>query len=272
MKVFIVILAILAIGLGVALFKRHTEAVQEKQNDVKQIVRFSNEVVETRTKLDEQEKVNLQLNTNLNLTVQSLAAKSNESVRLANELEKTRAQAKADAEAAEAAHKAEMAKSQAKIDEMTRQIDGQTKQLTDLNSAIDGLSKQITDTERKLAASEGDREFLLKELKRLQAEKADLEKQFNDLAQLRSQISKLRDEMAVARRLQWIRDGLYGRTEQKGAEKLLLGITPAGSQAPPPGFDLNVELRQDGTTKVNPPATNRPAATNRPPVPPPAPK
>jgi len=266
MKVLIVILVVLTLGLGVAFYMRHTEAVKEKDNDVKQINNLSNQVVETRSKLDEQEKVNLELNTNLNLTVQSLAAKSNESVRLAAELEKTRNDAKAAAEAAEAQHKAEMAKSQAKIDELGKQIDDQTKQLTDLNSAINGLSKQIVETERKLAASEGDREFLLKELKRMQAEKSELEKQFNDLALLRAQISKLRDEMQVARRLQWIRDGLYGKQDQKGAEKMLLGITPPGSKETRPGFDLNVELRQDGSAKVNPPATNKP------PPPPPAPK
>jgi len=100
----------------------------------------------------------------------------------------------------------------------------------------------------------------------MQAEKSELEKQFNDLALLRAQISKLRDEMQVARRLQWIRDGLYGKQDQKGAEKMLLGITPPGSKETRPGFDLNVELRQDGSAKVNPPATNKP------PPPPPAPK
>jgi len=65
--------------------------------------------------------------------------------------------------------------------------------------------KHRADTERKLAASEGDREFLLAELKRLQAEKVDLERQFNDLALLRDQIRKLKDELSIASRLEWIR-------------------------------------------------------------------
>jgi chromosome segregation ATPase len=118
--------------------------------------------------------------------------------------------------------------------------------MTDLNTAIDELERQIAETERKLTASEGDREFLLAELKRLQTEKADLERQFSDLALLRDQIRKLKDELSIARRLEWIRRGLYG-SEHKGAEKLQPGFA-----TPPGDADLEVEIRQDGESKVVP--------------------
>ncbi len=48
------------------------------------------------------------------------------------------------------------------------------------------------------------------------AEKAELERQFNDLAVLRAQVSKLKEELSVARRLEWIRQGLFASTEQRG--------------------------------------------------------
>jgi hypothetical protein len=116
----------------------------------------------------------------------------------------------------------------------------------------------ISDTEKKLAASEGDREFLLKELKRLQAEKAELERQFNDLSVLRTQVAKLKEELSISRRLEWIRMGIYGAQSQKGAERLL-SSTPA---LPRTNFNLNVELKQDGSANVISPAvTNRAAAT-----------
>ena len=86
------------------------------------------------------------------------------------------------------------------------------------------------------------------------AEKAELERQFSDLALLRDQIRKLKDELSIARRLEWIRRGLYG-PEPKGTEKLQPGFAaPAGGT----NFDLNVEIRQDGGAKVLPPPTNAP--------------
>jgi hypothetical protein len=128
------------------------------------------------------------------------------------------------------------------------------------------LTTQIEETKRKLTASEGEKGFLEKELKRLMAEKAELEKQFNDLAVLRAQVSKLKEELSVARRLDWIRQGLFASTDQKGAQKLMQG--PAASSqakpAPKPSYDLNVEVSADGSVKVIPPLTNRPAATNPP--------
>ena len=66
------------------------------------------------------------------------------------------------------------------------------------------------------------------------AEKAELERQFNDLAVLRAQVSKLKEELSVARRLEWIRQGLFASTEQRGAQKLMQGLrrlAGQGSQA-----------------------------------------
>jgi chromosome segregation ATPase len=253
MKALIVILLVCSILLGIAWMKRHNQAVQEKQEDLAVITELSNRVEETRSSLDEQQTVNAHLKQDLKKTQLQLTNKVNEATRLTTELAEAQAQSKANAEAYQAAQ-AENAKRQTKIDALSQQIDTQTQQLTDLNSAIKGLNDQIASTETKLAASEGDREFLLKELKRMQTEKADLERQFNDLAMLRSQISKLREELSIAKRIEWIRSGLYGSAERKGAEQLLLGNTPPPTR---PGFDLNVEIRQDGAATVN---TNKPGS------------
>jgi len=112
---------------------------------------------------------------------------------------------------------------------------------------------QIADTEKKLLASEGDREFLLKELKRLQVEKADLERQFNDLSALRTQVAKLKEELSIARRLEWIRMGIYGIQEKKGAERLMAGNPPPARGS---NYNLNVELKQDGGAVIVPRQTN----------------
>ena len=96
------------------------------------------------------------------------------------------------------------------------------------------------------------------------AEKAELEKQFNDLTVLRAQVSKLKEELSVARRLEWIRQGLFASTDQRGAQKLMQGAAATPAKAPKPTYDLNVEVSADGSVKVIPPLTNRPAATNPP--------
>jgi len=238
MKAATIILIALALALGAAMLVQHNKAVEQKNTDVAEKVELTNRLESTRAKFEEQERIAMYLQTNLTVREQELLSTS-------NSLLKT---------AADAA-KAEMAKREARINELETQKDALDKQAVDLKSAIGNLEKSITDTEKKLAASEGDREFLLKELKRLQTEKAELERQFNDLTALRAQVSKLKDELSVARRLEWIRMGIYGQQAMKGAEKLMAGSpNPAAAT----NFNLNVELKQDGgaivVPKPNPPA------------------
>jgi chromosome segregation ATPase len=260
MKAALIILAVVCIGLGATLLFRHTNAVKEKKHDEEIKAVLTNTVETTKSKLEEQERITMILETNLNLTLSERTVFSNNLTKVREDLLKTQKEAEAAAEAA----KVEMAKRQARIDDLTGQIDDQTKKLTDLNTAIEGLGKQINETEKKLAASEGDRDFLLKELKRLQAEKAELERQFNDLAVLRSQVSKLKEELSVSRRLEWIRNGIYGQQDKKGAERLLFTTSnPTNKQ----NFNLNVELKQEGGAIIVPPPTNPPPAPVTPPAP-----
>lgn len=256
-RVVIIILVLVCVGLGVGLLVRHKQAVQENQDAEYRILKLSNDVVQTQGKVDELKTVNMTLETNLFGRTHELESISNNLLSVSASLAKTQAEAKAAAEAAAA----EMAKRDARISELEGQNDDMTKRMLELNVSLGNLEKQIGDTEKKLATSEGDREFLLRELKRLQSEKAVLEKQFNDLAVLREQVSKLKDELSLARRIEWIRRGIYGSAAQKGAEAL---IKPIQRSAPATNVNLNVELNQGGGVKVQS-NTNAPAATNAPP-------
>jgi septal ring factor EnvC (AmiA/AmiB activator) len=249
-KAVIIILVLACLGLAAALFFRHNNASKEKEVDSATILQLSNQWTQTKDTLTEQKQVNTTLESTLHERQEKLQKVSNELVQVSANLTKLEAESKAQALAAQA----EMAKRDAKIAELESQKDDLTKRMGDLNGSISKLENQISDTERKLAASEGDRDFLLKELKRLQAEKAELERQFNDLAVLREQVHKLKDELSVTRRLDWIRRGIYGNMQLKGAERLNKGFTPP----PVPGtnYNLNVELEQKGGVKINPPATN----------------
>jgi len=260
MKAVIIILAILSLSLGVGLFVRHTQAVKlkkEKEETFDEVLNYSNRLEQTKMKYDEQTQVNSTLETNLVNIRQDLYAKSNDLVKTAADL----AKAQNDAKAASDAAKAEMAKRDARIAELEGQNNALDKQAIDLKSAIGNLEKSIVDTEKKLAASEGDREFLLKELKRLQVEKAELERQFNDLALLRTQVAKLKDELSIARRLEWIRMGIYGMQAQKGAERLMASPPPPNTAS---NFNLQVELKQDGGATIVPQKTNTPANATAP--------
>ena len=249
MKAAIIVLIVLSLGLGAGLFWRHTTALREKKMDVYEKTDLTNQLTDAQTKLGDQEQMGAFLQKTLDQTSSRLAEKSNEVLRLSGTLAKTQQDAQAAAESA----KVEMAKRDQKINDLEAQNTALDKQATDLKTAIGGLEKSIAETEKKLAASEGDREFLLKELKRLQAEKAELERQFNDLAVLRSQVSKLKDELSIARRLEWIRMGIYGMQNVKGAERLM---SSNWAGAPDGKFDLNVELKQDGGASVVPARTN----------------
>jgi len=248
--VIIVLLVCAGVILGISLMVHHKKAVAQQEADREQILLQSNNWVQTESKLAEQIKVNMVLETNLTDRIAELKSVSNRLVDVSGTLVKAEADVKTAQE--------ELAKRDAKISELETQRDDMTKKMTDLNSSITSLEGQITDTERKLAASEGDREFLLKELKRLQAEKAELERQFNDLAVLREQVKKLKDDLSIARRLDWIRRGLYGLTERKGAELLQRGIVSQPAQT---NYNLDVELRRGGGARINS-ATNKPAPTN----------
>jgi septal ring factor EnvC (AmiA/AmiB activator) len=256
MKALIAILLILTLALGAGLLYRHTNAQKEQKQSGQTIEQLTSKVGETEKKLAEQTAVNAVLDRDLAARTEQLTETSNTLVTVTATLAKVREEAQIAATNAAA----DIAKRDARINELETQRDDLTKRMTDLNGQITGYESQIADVQRKLTASEGDREYLLRELKRLQREKNDLERQFNDMAMLRDQVRKLRDELSVSRRLDWIRRGLYGSL--MGAERLQKGYEPTTNR----NFDLNVELKESGEVKVAP-QTNTPSAPATAPTP-----
>jgi chromosome segregation ATPase len=231
---------------------------------------LSNSLVETHDELDRQKQVNAVLESDREKQKKALDALTSTYDALTNtytHVVANLAQVSNNLVQTEAALKTsqqETAKRDAKITELEVQNQALDKKAVDLSTAITNLTTQIQETKRKLATSEGEKGFLDKELKRLMAEKAELERQFNDLAVLRAQVSKLKEELSVARRLEWIRQGLFASTDQKGAQKLMQAPAASQVKALKPAYDLNVEVNANGSVKVIPPLTNRPAATNPP--------
>ena len=262
--VIALVLVLVCVGLGIALIAIKNQATEQQRDFAVKSDALSNNLVQANEQLGQEKQKNAELVTERDKQKKELedwagnySKLSSNLSEVSNNLAKTEVALKASQE--------ETAKRDTKIAELETQNQALDKQAVDLSTAITNLTSQIEETKRKLATSEGEKGFLEKELKHLMAEKAELERQFNDLAVLRAQVSKLKEELSVARRLEWIRQGLFAANDQKGAQKLMQGMAPSqASKAHKPVYDLNVEVTADGSVKVIPPLTNRPAATNPP--------
>jgi chromosome segregation ATPase len=246
-----IVLALISAGLVVAFIWSQQRATYQRNKDADSIVYYSNHLVQTSASLDQQRQVNTSLESDLKGQKEAYTDLTNAYTRVSATLEKSEASLKASQE--------EVARRDTRIADLESQNVALDQRALDLSTAITNLTTQIDDTRKRLAASEGDKAFLEKELERLLSEKAELERQFNDLAVLRTQIAKLKEELNVSRRLEWIRQGLFARADQKGAEQLMqksfLTNRLAKEQA---AYDLNVEVSSDGAVRVIPALTNSP--------------
>jgi len=266
-RIGVIVLAVVCLALGIGLIASRKQASDRQQQDSERIETLSNKWVKTSGDLEEQKQVAAMYEKDLETKKKAFLELTNTFSQVSAELSQTSLKL-AGTEASLHASQQELAKRETKITELEAQNLALDKQSLELSTTLTNLTIQIAETERKLAASEGDKAFLEKELKRLMAEKAELERQFNDLTVLKAQVARLKQELNIARRLEWIRQGLFASAEQKGAQKLMQtgGKTPSLAKAPKPAYDLNVEVNADGTVKVIPPLGTRPELTNPPPV------
>jgi len=267
-RIGLIVLGLLCLGLGIGLIASRKLASDQQQQDSERIDNLSNKWVKTSSELEEQKQVAAIYEKDLDSEKKALGELTNNFSNVSADLAQTSARL-ITTEAALATNQIELAKRDARITELETQTQDLNKQASDLSNQLTNLTTEIAQTQRKLAASEGDKAFLEMELKRLIAEKAELERQFNDLTVLRAQVAKLKQEMNIARRLEWIRQGLFARAEQKGAQQLMQGAGAGTFQpqvkAPKPAYDLNVEVNADGSVKVIPPFSDLPKTTNSPP-------
>lgn len=254
-KLPVVILIVLALALGVALFLQHQKSEQAKTAATLSLEQLRRELADEKklaeAKVAKETEDAERAKTTLVTKSQELQTTTVELTETKATLEKTQTALK-DTQGQLASAKEAVTARESRIKELTTEKDELEKHSTDLKSEISRRDGQITDTQRKLAASEGDREFLLKELKRLQNEKGDLERQFNDLLVLKEQMKKLKEEYALTKRLEWSRRGLADLNNRKGGEVLQRGFAvPKTVYTNNP--DLNVEIRRDGPATITTP-------------------
>ena len=250
-KLGIVILAVACGGLAIALVATKKAADERLKTDAYAILDFSNQLVAATANLDELRQVNLML-------TNDLAGSRQEALTFSNQF--------TEASGTLASTKVSLQSAQDQIASLNSRIAGlETRnQVLDqraaaLTNAIASLNAQIADTQQKLAGSETNNAFLEKELQRQTAAKIELESKFNNLSVVRSQVKKLKDDLLIARRLQWMRERSEPGSQQKGAQLLMQRTVSAPAR--PPHYDLNVEVSSDGSIHVIPLPANAPATT-----------
>jgi chromosome segregation ATPase len=253
-KIAIVILLVACIGLGIALFATKKQGDEQHAADVTSIVDFSNQVVNANVQLNDFRQTNLALTNDLAASQHELNVSQQQADALSNSL--------AAASAALNNTKTSLASAQDQISSLNTHIsdlETQNKVLDqramDLTNTIAQLSASIENTQNQLAIAETNRVFIETQLQKQMAQKAELEHRFNDINEVRAQVKKLKDEMFIARRLQWMKNDTGNK---KGAELLMqktptTSSTSAATNKTPQNYDLNVEVGSDGSVRVIPP-------------------
>lgn len=252
-KIVIIVLAVTCVGLLIALVSAQHQSSDQRTTEEAAISDFSNQLATARTSLDDLSQVNLKLTNDLAQAEQQVE-------QLSNSLNETSAALGGVKTSLQGAQD-QITTLNSRINDLETQNKVLGSNAMDLTNTIAELRDQIADTERELAESSTNNTFLTAELKKQMEQLADLEHKFNDLKTVRAQVTKLRDEAFVARRLELMRDSA---PEEKGAEMLgahHVVVIPAANQNRSPQYDLNVEIGSDGSVKVLPPtggATNTP--------------
>ena len=279
--VAIVLLVIAAIWLKVTLDKETAAAAVKQEEQTVEIGRLSDSLAKVENELGQLKLTNEDLEVSIvnlkkdvavtsnkldkasdDLTLErnKLASKSAELDKTVTELKKTKEQLTTTTQRAVAAEreivmaKQEISKRDQQISLLQTERGNLNEQIGELQGNIEKLSQDIQTKEKELADSMGDREFLITELKRLQREKAELEKQLNDLAFLREQVKELKQQLSVKRRLELIRKGIFGGGPPKrGGQRLMEKDFAPITRSQPKNFSLEVEVTRDGEVKVAPP-------------------
>ena len=250
-KIVIVILAVACVSLAVGLFAIKKQGEDQHVAAVSSIVDFSNQVFNANIKITDLNQVNLTYSNDMVLSQQQSAELSN---RLA-----AAAVTMASSQAVIVSSQSQITNLNSRVSDLEAENKVLDQRANDLTNTIAQLNGQIEATRSKLAASENNNTFLQQELQKQMAQKAELEHKFSDLDELRTQVKKIKTDLFVARRLQFMKNDT---SQMKGAQLLIQRAAPTVRAAETPGYGLNVEVGSDGSVRVIPPlgaATNAPA-------------
>ena len=269
MKIGIAILLAACVGLAVVLAVVKSQDNKRQEEDAKKISDFSSQLDQANTNLNDLRQTNLKLNGDLEANRAAALALSNslvgtKSVLTAVETAYQNAQLQiTNAQLQIATDQLQITNLNDRIASLEAQNQALDKRANALSDTIKSLDSDIAATQLKLATTQTNNAFLQAELKREVAQREDLERQFNDLKTVRQQVTKLRNDLIAARELEWMHQGIDPANPMKGGQLLMMRSLPVPkASSRNPAYDLNVEVRSDGSVHVIPPLTNAPAGTN----------
>ncbi|RME93614.1 MAG: hypothetical protein D6766_07880 [Verrucomicrobia bacterium] len=243
----IVVLLVVALGAGAGWYLESRKGSTRHEELLQQVTQQSNQLSQATAELGQLREKNTQLEQRLTATTSQLMSLSNQLTVAQAGLKEAQ---QAAAEAARAAEQ-ELQKREARIAELEVANKTLEQQARDTEEALHDLEARIAEKERQLAAAQGDREFLLRELQRLQTEKAELERRFNDLVVLQEQVRRIQRELAADQELDVLRARLARRRDLKGAELLMRGFErPMPPAETGSGVDLEVEVHREGGATI----------------------
>lgn len=236
MKTLVTVILILAcVGLVIGLVVTQKKIEAQRQQKDAEIEEFSNDLVTANDQLMDLRQVNLTLTNDLNASREQLVLLSNQVLTISDNLSNSDTQLK-------------MAEDQiSNLQAQNQALDDQAARLT---NAIAELDAKIVAAHAALADSEKNNDFLQNEVKTQQADHMALLAKFNDLQAVRDQAKKLHNELIVARRLEWIREGRQPGNNVKGATALMARSWPTNALAPATHYNLSVEVDSSGGVHI----------------------
>jgi uncharacterized protein involved in exopolysaccharide biosynthesis len=257
-KIGVAILAVACCGFAVALVVLKRQAEAQHTASARTISDFSNQIVKANVSIMDLNQVNVNLSNDLASARQTSLVLSNQLTETTNTLATTTASLQGALQGAQQ----QITNLNVQITDLEAQNQVLDQRAISLSNTIAALDRQISFTQAKLAASETNNAFLNTQLQGLIAERKELQDKFNDLAVVRAQARKLRDDALIARRLAWMRAGIDPTKPMKGGQWLMQRPPSAAKAAPGAGsplYNLNVEVGSDGSVHVIPPPTNAPS-------------
>jgi chromosome segregation ATPase len=222
-------------GLVIALVVTQKNIDEQKKQKDATIAEFSNDLVTANDELTDLRQVNLQLTNDLTSSRQQLVLLSNQVLSISDSLSNSDTQLKS---------------AQDQISTLQAQNQALDDQASELTNTINTLKARIQAATTQLADSEKNSGFLQSEVTNQRARYATLQARFNDLKTIRDQAKKLHNELVVARRLQWIRQGSQPGNNVKGAQLLMARSWPTNTLAPASHYNLSVEVDSSGGVHI----------------------
>lgn len=236
MKTLVTVILILACaGLVIALVVTQKNIDEQKRQKDATIAEFSNDLVTANDELTDLRQVNLQLTNDLSTSRQQLVLLSNQVLNISDSLSNSDTQLKA---------------AEDQISSLQAQNQAMDDQAAALTNTIIALKAKISAAQAQFADAERNNGFLESEVTNQAAAYQKLNAEFNDLKAVRDQARKLHNELVVARRLQWIREGTQPGNNVKGAQLLMARSWPTNALAPASHYNLSVEVDSSGGVHI----------------------